>query len=100
MAYRSPDPKLEQVKLTVDLPTPANLGHWRLEMQGWSRTKRGSLWHREVDWASHEVDHGLQVADEVNFRLLAILQDRPSSPFWLDRAERGLPGGVQLSLDL
>lgn len=93
-------PVLSRVDLSIHLPTLDNERMWGLEVIGRCTTKRASLWSRQLSWHQSEVDHGLQVCDEVNFLLHAVLQDRPVSPFWLDRAIRGLPGGVQLELPL
>lgn len=98
MAWKAPTHRLDVVDVKVRLPESGPDPTWRLEMLGRSSTQRASLWHRELSWPLHEVDHGLQVCDEVNWALHAILQDRPSSPFWLDRSLRGLPVGVQLEL--
>lgn len=98
VAWKRPTHVLEAVRLTVHIPQPGPDQEWRLEMLGTSPGSRASLWSRSLAWAPHEVDHGLQVCDEINWSLHSILADRPSSPFWLDRSLRGLPVGVQLEL--
>lgn len=95
MVIGSTPPPLTSVTLTIRIPHEATTRDWEIEMQGRSHLKRASIWHEKVSYTRGEVDHGLQVCDQVNWWLHAVLQDRPTSPFWLDRALKGLPVGVQ-----
>lgn len=95
MGHQKPPPVLETVRITVQLPRHETDQEWVVEMLGASQYQRPSLWADRVTWHRSEVDHGLQVCDQINWALHCILQDRPTSRFWLDRSFRGLPVGVQ-----
>lgn len=95
MAWKRPDRRLDRVDLTLHLPSHETDGGWKLTALGRCTNVRESLWSRKWEWTSSEVDNGLQVCDQLTWFSHVVTQDRPSSPFWLDRAERGLPVGVQ-----
>lgn len=95
MSKPKPPAALETVTIKVELPRYETDNEWVVEMTGRSQYQRPSLWVDRVTWHRAEVDHGLQVCDQVNWALHCILQDRPTSRFWLDRSFRGLPVGVQ-----
>lgn len=100
MTWSVPTPALEAVRFTLHLPTQRNGRKTTLEAQGTSGNKRSSLWAYSEEWTAAQHDQGLQPCDTLHWLSLIAWQDRPNTPFLLDRATRGLPVWEQGELPL
>lgn len=77
--YGPPSHSLEQVTLTLTLPSRRNGHVTLLEMQGRSSTSRAALWTFRESWLPGEVRVALEPTDTVHWLVLAALQDQPNT---------------------
>lgn len=89
--YGPPSHKLEQVTLSLWLPSAANGRTTRLEVAGRASTARPALWSYRETWTPADVESSLQPVDTAHWLLLAVAQDQPSSQAAFDRCVQ--PGG-------
>lgn len=100
MAWNVPTPPLETVRFTLRLPTQKNGRVAAVEAVGASSLKRAALWAFEETWTASQTREGLEPCDVIHWLALIASQDRPNTPFMLDRAQRGLPCWEQGELPL
>lgn len=84
--HRPKSDRLDRVTMTLHLGRDGCL---KWEAQGWSDTKRGSLWALEEEWAEDNPVYG--PTDALHHLALVVCQDRPNSQ---ERVFFSMNGGI------
>ena len=77
--YGDPKHELDEVHVSLWLPTPKNAHVTAVQMLGVAETQRGSLWCLKERWERHETRGGYEASDFVHHAIMVALQDWPTS---------------------
>lgn len=97
MPYQPEKHRLEVVHLTLKIPSITTDATAVVTAAGRSQYQRTNLWTYREEWAGEDPTRDLAPVDALHWVALAVWQDRPTSPFQLNRSLRGEPPWDQLS---
>lgn len=96
--YQPEKHRLEVVTFNLKLPSITTDATTVLTVSGRSQFQRSNLWTYREEWVKEDPTRDLAPVDALHWVALATWQDRPTSPFQLNRSLRGDPPWEQLML--